>query len=119
MGIAVIVMIIHIPNLQIGRAGAWLMGLAALAIVAVGCGTDAGAASGPVVSNAGDVAAGTGEAANSLVSENSNSGQSAETLMLSPEVSDFTLPSGLGNDVTLSSFLGEQNVMIVFYRAWW
>ncbi len=95
------------------------MVLGALAIVAVACGTDAGAASGLVGSTAGDVAAGSGEAANSQVSEISNSGQSAETLMLSPEVSDFTLPSGLGNDVTLSSFLGEQNVMIVFYRAWW
>ncbi len=95
------------------------MGLAAVAIVAVACGTDAGAASGLVGSTAGDGAAGSGDEANSLISENSNSGQSAETLMLSPEVSDFTLPSGLGNDVTLSSFLGEQNVMIVFYRAWW
>ncbi len=41
------------------------------------------------------------------------------TLMLSPELADFTLPSGLGSEVTLSSYLGEQNVMVVFYRAWW
>ncbi len=102
-----------------GADRAWRLGLAAVAIVAVACGTDAGAASELVGSAAGDVPTGTGDAANSVVSEDSNSGQSVETPMLSPEVSDFTLPSGLGNDVTLSSFLGEQNVMIVFYRAWW
>ncbi len=42
-----------------------------------------------------------------------------ETLKLSPELTDFTLPTGLGAEVTLSSYLGEQNVMVVFYRAWW
>ena len=80
MGITAIAINTHISNLQIGRPGAWLMGLAAVAFVAVACGTDAGAASGPVGSIAGDVAAGTGDAANFLVSENSNSGQSATTL---------------------------------------
>ena len=31
----------------------------------------------------------------------------------------FTLPSGLNGDVSLESFAGEQNVVLVFYRGFW
>jgi hypothetical protein len=32
---------------------------------------------------------------------------------------DFTLPSILGTEYTLSDFRGEQPVVVVFYRAYW
>jgi hypothetical protein len=31
----------------------------------------------------------------------------------------FTLPSGLEGDVSLDSYAGEQNVVLVFYRGFW
>ena len=31
----------------------------------------------------------------------------------------FTLPSGLEGDVSLESYAGEQNVVLVFYRGFW
>ena len=31
----------------------------------------------------------------------------------------FTLPSGLNGDVSLNSYAGEQNVVLVFYRGFW
>jgi len=31
----------------------------------------------------------------------------------------FTLPSGLNGDVSLESYAGEQNVVLVFYRGFW
>ena len=31
----------------------------------------------------------------------------------------FTLPSGLNGDVSLDSYAGEQNVVLVFYRGFW
>ena len=40
-------------------------------------------------------------------------------LALGPGVHDFTLPSTDGENVRLSSFLGEKSVVIVFYRAFW
>lgn len=43
----------------------------------------------------------------------------APVLEQGPGVHDFTLPTADGQQVTLSSYLGEQNVVIVFYRAWW
>jgi len=35
------------------------------------------------------------------------------------EAIDFTLPSASGRIVSLSSYRGSQNVMVVFYRAFW
>ena len=32
---------------------------------------------------------------------------------------DFTLPSVVGGEITLSKYRGESNVLLVFYRAWW
>lgn len=40
-------------------------------------------------------------------------------LALGPGVHDFTLPSTDGDEISLSGFLGEKNVVIVFYRAFW
>jgi len=31
----------------------------------------------------------------------------------------FTLPSGLNGDVSLDSYAGEKNVVLVFYRGFW
>ena len=31
----------------------------------------------------------------------------------------FTLPSGLNGDVSLDSYAGERNVVLVFYRGFW
>ncbi len=31
----------------------------------------------------------------------------------------FTLPSGLEGDVSLDSYAGERNVILVFYRGFW
>jgi cytochrome oxidase Cu insertion factor (SCO1/SenC/PrrC family) len=31
----------------------------------------------------------------------------------------FTLPSGLEGDVSLASYAGEKNVVLVFYRGFW
>ena len=31
----------------------------------------------------------------------------------------FTLPSGLEGDVSLDSYAGERNVVLVFYRGFW
>ena len=31
----------------------------------------------------------------------------------------FTLPSGTGGDVSLASFAGERNLVLVFYRGFW
>ena len=31
----------------------------------------------------------------------------------------FTLPSGLEGDVSLGSYAGERNVVLVFYRGFW
>ena len=31
----------------------------------------------------------------------------------------FTLPSGLNGEVSLDSYAGEQNVVLVFYRGFW
>ena len=31
----------------------------------------------------------------------------------------FTLPSGLRRDVSLASYAGERNVVLVFYRGFW
>lgn len=31
----------------------------------------------------------------------------------------FTLPSGLQGDVSLDSYAGQQNVVLVFYRGFW
>jgi len=43
--------------------------------------------------------------------------------LLGNEVDDlafaFTLPSAAGIDVSLDSFLGEKDVVLVFYRAFW
>ena len=38
---------------------------------------------------------------------------------LGPGVHDFTLPRAAGEPVQLSSFQGEKNVVLVFYRAFW
>lgn len=35
------------------------------------------------------------------------------------EAIDFTLPSASGDMLSLSSYRGSQNVMVVFYRAFW
>ena len=31
----------------------------------------------------------------------------------------FTLPSGLNGEVSLDSYAGERNVVLVFYRGFW
>ena len=31
----------------------------------------------------------------------------------------FTLPSGLDGEVSLDTYAGEQNVVLVFYRGFW
>ena len=31
----------------------------------------------------------------------------------------FTLPSGLEGEVSLGSYAGERNVVLVFYRGFW
>ncbi len=143
-------------NMRAGRSRAGvlgLLGLTAIAFVAVACGVESGASAIPAESPAPDGAvasaeespdaapttvevvearAETNSAASSAApsdasgppetpekNETPGTDEPPETLMLSPELTDFTLPSGLGNEVTLSSYLGEQNVMVVFYRAWW
>ncbi|MCH7907379.1 MAG: redoxin domain-containing protein, partial [Chloroflexi bacterium] len=32
---------------------------------------------------------------------------------------DFRLPTAGGQTVSLGDYLGEQNVVVVFFRAWW
>jgi peroxiredoxin len=34
-------------------------------------------------------------------------------------VPDFDLPTASGESVSLSENLGERNVVLVFFRAWW
>jgi hypothetical protein len=34
-------------------------------------------------------------------------------------VTDFTLPTGLGDEINLTEVVGDSNVLLVFYRAWW
>jgi peroxiredoxin len=34
-------------------------------------------------------------------------------------VPDFHLPTASGESVSLSENLGERNVVLVFFRAWW
>jgi peroxiredoxin len=34
-------------------------------------------------------------------------------------VHDFTLPNANGGQVTLSQYLGQKNIVLVFYRAFW
>ncbi len=41
------------------------------------------------------------------------------TLKVGDEAPDFTLRSQLGTDVTLSSFRGKKNVVLVFYPLAW
>lgn len=41
------------------------------------------------------------------------------TMKIGQEVHDFTLPTAYGQDIKLSSYFGEKNVVILFYRAWW
>ena len=36
-----------------------------------------------------------------------------------PGVYAFSLPSAQGPEVSLSQYLGERHVVLVFYRAWW
>lgn len=40
-------------------------------------------------------------------------------LQLGPGLHDFKLPDAQGGEVQLSQYLGEKNVILVFYRAWW
>ena len=126
------------PNIPAARPRARVLGLVAVAgfaMVALACGVETGAASNQAVtapptssealeerpySPDGDNAALSADISNPpAVPETPEIDELPETLMLSPELTDFTLPSGLGDEVTLSSYLGEQNVMVVFYRAWW
>ena len=36
-----------------------------------------------------------------------------------PGVHDFTLPTSLGGPVSLREYLGQKNVVLVFYRGFW
>jgi len=36
-----------------------------------------------------------------------------------PKAPDFSLPSALGNQIALESYIGEKNTILVFYRAYW
>ncbi|MBM3959080.1 MAG: redoxin domain-containing protein [SAR202 cluster bacterium] len=38
---------------------------------------------------------------------------------LGPGLHDFKLPDAQGGEVALSQYLGQKNVVLVFYRAWW
>ncbi len=130
-----------------GKSRARVLGLAAFALVALACGVEASAAAKPAESpvlggaiarteDSVDAAPGPADVVEARPEADSAASAAAlseapaaleaqetdeppETLMLSPGLTDFTLPSGLGNEVTLSSYLGAQNVMVVFYRAWW
>lgn len=125
------------------------VGLAAFALVALACGVESGAAAGfaaqptqdgaiVIADESPDAAADLADVVGTRLKTDSHAALAglegsgpdsaldlekksapSETLMLSPELTDFTLPSGLGSEVTLSSYLGEQNVLVVFYRAWW
>ena len=38
----------------------------------------------------------------------------------SPEAAQqFTLPTGLNGEVSLASYAGKQNIVLVFYRGFW
>ena len=50
--------------------------------------------------------------------EESLSPPAAETLTVEA-AHGFTLPSGLEGDVSLDSYAGERNVVLVFYRGFW
>ena len=36
-----------------------------------------------------------------------------------PKAPDFSLPSARGNQVELGSYVGQKNIILVFYRAYW
>ena len=36
-----------------------------------------------------------------------------------PKAPDFSLPSARGNQVALESYIGQNNIILVFYRAYW
>lgn len=51
---------------------------------------------------------------------NRPTGSSGASEMLGPGVTDFLLPDAIGGgNVSLSETLGEKNVVLVFYRAFW
>lgn len=44
---------------------------------------------------------------------------SAGEVLIAEAAYQFTLPSGLRRDVSLASYAGERNVVLVFYRGFW
>jgi hypothetical protein len=88
--------------------------IAALFALAIACGESATEASVPVAAEP------TAPVSSTIASQPPADPDLVNTpVPVSNEAPDFTLPSIQGSEYTLSSFQGEQPVLVVFYRAYW
>ena len=94
------------------RYGWWFVALVALLLTVMalaGCGSSAEPTAGAPVT--------TTEPAASEASQDASDSADAEPMGdIAPK---FELPSGTGETVSLASFAGDKNVVLVFYRGFW
>ena len=92
------------------RYGCWFVALAALLLtVMAGCGSSAEPTAGAPAATAEPAA-------------KEASGTTSDSAAAEPEgdiAPKFQLPSGTGETVSLASFAGDKNVVLVFYRGFW